>query len=287
MFCNRGIYHEGWTAVTRHSIPWVATEMPAFDDDVWELYGPDDWTQAHDLAAEQPDKLRELQRLFLIEAGKYNVLPLDDRRVERFNSDLAGRPQLVRGTSQLLFGRMGRLSENSVVVIKNKSHSITALDRRPGGRRERRDHLPGRRVRRLRALREGREAGVLLQPLRPAAVQGLRRGADPRGRAPGADGVHLRRRRAREGRRRRSSTSTASRSARGGSTEPCRCSSRPTRRRTSAATPRRRSATTTAPRDSEFTGNVRWVQIDVDAAAEDEDHLIGPEELLRVAMARQ
>ena len=57
MFCNRGIYHKGWTAVTRHSIPWVATETPAFDDDVWELYGPDDWTQAHDLAAEQPEKL--------------------------------------------------------------------------------------------------------------------------------------------------------------------------------------------------------------------------------------
>ncbi len=57
MFCNRGIYHEGWTAVTRHSTPWVATEMPAFDDDVWELYGPDDWTQANDLADEQPDKL--------------------------------------------------------------------------------------------------------------------------------------------------------------------------------------------------------------------------------------
>ncbi len=57
MFCNRGIYHQGWTAVTRHSIPWVATEMPAFDDDVWELYGPDDWTQAHDLAVEQPEKL--------------------------------------------------------------------------------------------------------------------------------------------------------------------------------------------------------------------------------------
>ena len=54
MFCNRGIYHEGWTAVTRHSTPWVATEMPAFDDDVWELYAPDDWTQARDLAAEQP-----------------------------------------------------------------------------------------------------------------------------------------------------------------------------------------------------------------------------------------
>src|SRR5437763_15851389 len=79
-----------------------------------------------DLAAEQPGKLRELQRLFLIEAVKYNVLPLDDRRIERFNADLAGRPQLIKGSSQLLFGGMGRLSEHSVLVIKNKSHAVTA-----------------------------------------------------------------------------------------------------------------------------------------------------------------
>jgi arylsulfatase A-like enzyme len=127
MFCNRGIYHQGWTAVTRHSTPWDPTSpLPAFADDVWELYGPEDWTQAHDLAAEQPEKLAELQRLFLLEASKYNVFPLDDRRVERFNPDLAGRPQLIRGRSQLLFGGMGRLSENSVVNIKNKSHAVTA-----------------------------------------------------------------------------------------------------------------------------------------------------------------
>ena len=105
--------------------PWVMAALPALDDDVWELYGPDDWTQAHDLAAEQPEKLAQLQRLFLIEATKYNVLPLDDRRVERFNADLAGRPQLIRGNRQILFGGMGRLSENSVVVLKNKSHAIT------------------------------------------------------------------------------------------------------------------------------------------------------------------
>ena len=126
MFVNRGIYHKGWTAVTRHSTPWLMAEMPPLDSDVWELYGPDDWTQAHDLAAEQPEKLAHLQRLFLIEATKYNVLPLDDRRVERFNSDLAGRPQLIRGNRQVLFGGMGRLSENSIVVLKNKSHAITA-----------------------------------------------------------------------------------------------------------------------------------------------------------------
>ena len=96
MFVNRGIYHKGWTAVTRHSVPWrMMDELPAYDDDVWELYAPDDWTQAHDLAQEMPEKLHELKRLFLIEATRYNVLPLDDRRIERFNSNLAGRPQLV------------------------------------------------------------------------------------------------------------------------------------------------------------------------------------------------
>ena len=76
-------------------MPWdMSAPMPAFDEDRWELYAPDDWTQAHDIAAEQPERLAELQRLFLIEAAKYNVLPLDDRRFERFNADLAGRPQL-------------------------------------------------------------------------------------------------------------------------------------------------------------------------------------------------
>jgi arylsulfatase A-like enzyme len=125
---NRGIYHKGWSAVTRHSTPWVMTaKLHAFDDDVWELYdGGKDWSQAHDLAKEMPEKLRELQRLWLIEATKYNVLPLDDRRIERFNADLAGRPLLIKGNSQLLFGGMGRLTENSVLVMKNKSFSITA-----------------------------------------------------------------------------------------------------------------------------------------------------------------
>ena len=127
MFCNRGVYHKGWTGVTRHSTPWdTGAPMPNFDDDVWELYAPDDWSQAHDLAKEQPAKLHELQRLFLIEAVKYNVLPLDDRRVERFNAELVGRPELVTGDSQLLFGGMRRLSESSVINLKNKSFAVTA-----------------------------------------------------------------------------------------------------------------------------------------------------------------
>ena len=126
MFVNRGIYHKGWTAVTRHSTPWTFEPPVAFDDDVWELYAPDDWTQARNIAKDNPKVLRELQRLFLIEAAKHNVLPLDDRRVERFNSDLAGRPTLIQGRSQLLFGGMGRLGENTVLNLKNKSHSVTA-----------------------------------------------------------------------------------------------------------------------------------------------------------------
>jgi len=128
MFCNRGIYHKGWTAVTRHSVPWDMTiPMPTFDNDVWELYDTNtDWTQSKNLAKENPKKLAELQRLFLIEAAKYGVLPLDDRRAERFNADIAGRPQLIKGNSQILFGGMGRLSEGSIVVTHNKSYSLTA-----------------------------------------------------------------------------------------------------------------------------------------------------------------
>jgi arylsulfatase A-like enzyme len=126
---NRGIYHKGWTAVTKHRTPWVTGEvqLPAFDEDIWELYDTNtDWSQSHNLAPEMPDKLHELQRLWLIEAVKYNVLPLDDRFAERSNPDIAGRPQLVKGHRQLLFGGMGRLTESSIISYKNKSHSVTA-----------------------------------------------------------------------------------------------------------------------------------------------------------------
>jgi arylsulfatase len=135
MVCNRGIYHQGWMAVTRHSIPWLfGAELPALDDDVWELYDlSSDWTQAHDLATRHPDRLAGLQRQFLIEAVKHQVLPLDDRRIERFNSDLAGRPALPQGPSQLLFGGMGRLTENTVLNLKNKSYAVTADIEVPDG----------------------------------------------------------------------------------------------------------------------------------------------------------
>ncbi len=139
MFGNRGIYHKGWTAVTRHKTPWilVGEKTPAFDDDVWELYDTSkDWSQANNLAKQMPEKLHELQRLWLIEAVRYYVLPIDDNVAARLNSDLAGRPVLIKGTSQVLFGNMGRLSENSVVNVKNKSHAVTAEIVVPASRAE-------------------------------------------------------------------------------------------------------------------------------------------------------
>ncbi|WP_104165425.1 arylsulfatase [Cryobacterium sp. N22] len=129
MFGNRGLYYKGWSAVTKHRTPWVMVggTIAAFDDDVWELYdGHTDYSQAQDLAATNPDLLAKLQRLWLIEATKYNVLPIDDRVLERATPETAGRPTLIQGNTQVMYAGMGRLSENSVVSIKNKSFSVTA-----------------------------------------------------------------------------------------------------------------------------------------------------------------
>jgi arylsulfatase len=129
MVCNRGIYHKGWTAVTRHgNLPWIVVgAQPSLADDVWELYDTmKDWSQARDLAKEMPEKVAELKRLFDLEASKYNVFPLDDRKAERSNAEIAGRPLVVVGKTQLFFPGMRRLSENSVINIKNKSHAVTA-----------------------------------------------------------------------------------------------------------------------------------------------------------------
>ena len=125
MFGNRGIYHNGWTAVTKHKTPWTMEKLLPFDEDKWELYGPDDWTQSVNIANENPQKLAELQRLWLIEAVKYNCIPLDDRSYERVNPDLAGRPQLIKGNSQILYQGM-HIAEGSVIALKNKSYAVTA-----------------------------------------------------------------------------------------------------------------------------------------------------------------
>jgi arylsulfatase A-like enzyme len=124
---NRAIYHKGWTAVTKHYTPWDPGNKPALDDDVWELYDTrQDWSQSKDLSKDYSQKLLELQRLWIIEATRYKVLPIDDRMFEKINPDTAGRPILIKGKTQLLFGGMGHLSENCVLNVKNKSHSVTA-----------------------------------------------------------------------------------------------------------------------------------------------------------------
>lgn len=130
MVGNRGIYHNGWMAVTRHGTPWEmvdAGDRP-FEDDVWELYDTStDWSQAVDLAEQDPERLHELRQLFDIEAGRHQVFPLDDRVTERENPQVAGRLDLHHGRSSLTFGpRVGRLSEEAAPNVKNRSHTITA-----------------------------------------------------------------------------------------------------------------------------------------------------------------
>ncbi|HLO39409.1 MAG TPA: arylsulfatase [Phycisphaerales bacterium] len=136
MFGNRAIYHEGWTAVTRHSIPWLATvKLPAFTEDIWELYNVDkDFSQSKNLAAENPEKLKELQALFEKEAIRNHVYPLDDRRVERFNPAVAGRPDLMGArTSLTLYSGMVGIMENAFLNIKGRPHVITAEIEVPQG----------------------------------------------------------------------------------------------------------------------------------------------------------
>jgi arylsulfatase len=287
MFVNRGIYHKGWTAVTRHSTPWVMqADLPAFDDDVWELYGPDDWTQSHDLSKEEPEKLQELQRLFLIEAVKYNVLPLDDRRVERFNPDLAGRPTLIRGKSQLLFGGMGRLSENTVVALKNKSHAISAQI-----------EVPDSGANGVIVAQGGAFGGfsLYLHAGKPAYCYnlfGLQR-FKVYGDQVVPTGEHqVRMEFAYDG----------GGLAKGGAVTLFVDGAKVGEGRVDETVPLLFSADETTdvgsdsatpvsddygPKDGAFSGRVRWVQIDIDEAAEDLDHLITPEERLRIAMARQ
>jgi arylsulfatase A-like enzyme len=129
MFGNRAIYHKGWVAGTRHSIPWqLAAASTPFDEDTWELYNiNDDFTQASDLAKKNPQKLQELQKLFLAEAERNHVLPMDDRRAERANPELAGRPDLMAGRKVLtLYQGMTGLGENIFVNVKNKSYILTS-----------------------------------------------------------------------------------------------------------------------------------------------------------------
>lgn len=127
MFGNRAIYQDGWVAAARHSIPWILTKTPPLESDVWELYNVnDDFSQAHDLAASNPDKLKQLQEVFKDEAIKNHVFPIDDRRSERFDPEIAGRPDLMGSRTVLNLYEGMRLAEAAFINIKTRSYSITA-----------------------------------------------------------------------------------------------------------------------------------------------------------------
>jgi arylsulfatase A-like enzyme len=287
MFGNRGIYHRGWSAVTKHKTPWMIVDpnMGAFDDDAWELYdGAGDFSQARDLAATNPEKLAQLQRLWLIEAAKHGVLPLDDRSGERLNPDLAGRPTLIRGSSQLFFAGMGRLSENSVVSIKNKSFSVTAEIEVPEGGVEGVIIAQGGRFGGWAFyVREGRakfvynvlgiqEFATLADTPIPAGKHQVRVefAYDGGGLAKGGDVTLF-------------TDGTPVGTGRVEGTQPMVFSADETTdigyESGTTVTPDYTAAT------SRFTGKLHWVQLDV--GVDDNDHFIDPEERLRVALARQ
>lgn len=125
---NRALYHDGWLARTIHRAPWETKPRAALDQDRWELYDTTkDFSLANNVAEANPKKLKELQALFMKEAEKYNVLPLDDRGLERFNPALVGRPDLMGGrTSLTLYEGMTGIMENAFINVKNRSHAITA-----------------------------------------------------------------------------------------------------------------------------------------------------------------
>ncbi len=287
MFGNRGVYHRGWSAVTKHKTPWliVDPDVQAFDDDVWELYdGSSDFSQARNLAQEQPERLTHLQRLWLIEATKYNVLPMDDRTGERLNPELAGRPTLIRGTSQLLYPGMGRLSENSVVSMKNKSFSVTAeivvpedgatgviiaQGGRFGGWSLYSSEGAARFVYNVLGIQSF--ATTAEQPI-PAGTHQVRMefAYDGGGLAKGG-GVTL------------YYDGEAVGSGRVEITQPMIFSADET---TDVGYESGTSVSPDyTPQSSRFTGKIHWVQIDT--GDDDHEHLIDPEERLRIAMARQ
>jgi len=287
MFANRGIYHQGWSAVTKHRTPWVMVggDLPAFDDDLWELYDANsDFSQAHDLAAKHPDLLAKLQRLWLIEATKYHVIPLDDRGAERLEPSLAGRPTLIRGTSQLFFPGMGRLSENSVVSIKNRSFSVTAdieiradeangviiaQGGRFGGWAL---YAKGGKMKFVYNVLGIRHFSVEAESPLPTGSQQVRMefDYDGGGLAKGGDVTLY-------------YDGQPVGKGRVGATQPMIFSADET---TDIGY---ESGTTVTPdytaRTSRFSGKVNWVQLDL--GNDDNDHYIDPEERLRIAMARQ
>ncbi len=136
IFGNRAIYADGWFAGTVHRAPWEGKPRTTLDQDKWELYDTrKDFSLRTDLAAANPGKLKEMQKIFMSEAAKNRALPIDDRTVERFSAETAGRPDLMMGrTSLTVYEGMVGMSENVFINIKNRSLNIAADIESSGGR---------------------------------------------------------------------------------------------------------------------------------------------------------
>lgn len=132
MFGNRAIYHNGWVAATTPGVaPWdlgaeAQGRLPPVLDYKWELYNVnEDFSEANNLAAKEPDKLKKLQELFWTEAKKYSVLPLENSRINRFDVNI--RPSLTRGRDTFTYyAGLTRIPEGAAPDLKNKSYQIKA-----------------------------------------------------------------------------------------------------------------------------------------------------------------
>ena len=125
---NRAMYNDGWLAGAVHREPWNFKPSHTLQTDVWELYNTrKDFSLVDNLAAKEPNKLKEMQDLFMQVASLNHVLPIDDRSIERMNPAIAGRPDLMAGRKTLtVYQGMTGMSENTFINTKNQSHSITA-----------------------------------------------------------------------------------------------------------------------------------------------------------------
>jgi arylsulfatase A-like enzyme len=137
--CNRGLYHDGWMASCPSFVPWDPNRADWDPDKApWELYNvEEDFSQANDLAQKYPEKLRQLQDLWWVEAAKYNVLPLDWRGTIRMNAEAMGRPSLIGHRTKMTYypGTIG-LPDAASPPMCNKSWTITADIEIPDGKAE-------------------------------------------------------------------------------------------------------------------------------------------------------
>ncbi|MGE5847246.1 MAG: arylsulfatase [Ignavibacteria bacterium] len=128
MFGNRGVYSDGWLVRTIHRPAWLQKPLNTLQEDKWELYNTnEDFSLANDLASQNPEKLKEMQTLFMKEAEKYHVLPIDDRLLERTNAELMGRPTVMGNRNTITYGEgMKGMGVDIFIDLRNTSYTISA-----------------------------------------------------------------------------------------------------------------------------------------------------------------